>query len=158
MGARGPAPRSDVLRALDGNPGKHRINPDAASLTIGMPVCPDYLGEYERGVWRRITDNMPSRLYGAGDTAILAAYCVAAGLHRKAVLEINVSGEVCTGEGGAPYQSPWISILNRQAALIATLGTRLGLDPAARNNVNIKPDAPVSKFAGLVGIRGGLTG
>lgn len=157
MGARGPAPRPEVLRAMDGNPGKHKVNPGAVSLTIGMPVCPDYLGEYEREVWNRITDNMPSRLYGAGDTAILAAYCVAAGLHRKAVIRIGEEGEVCTGEGGAPYQSPWVTILNRQAALIATLGTRLGLDPAARNNVNIRADAPVSKFAGLVGIQGGRT-
>lgn len=156
MGARGPAPRPQTLRELDGNPGKHRENP-AIPPTLGAAVCPDYLDEYERDVWNRITDHMPSRLYGAVDSNILAAYCRAAGLHRRATLEMRESGEVVTGEGGAPYQSPWMSILNRQAALIATLGTRLGLDPAARNNLSVKPDGPVSKFAGLIGLPGGRT-
>lgn len=148
------APKPKLIKELEGNPGRRPINQDAPP-TLGSPACPDYLDDYEREIWNRITDNMPSRLYGAVDTSILAAYCRAAGLHRKATIEMRVSGEVVTGEGGAPYQSPWISILNRQAALIATLGTRLGLDPASRNNLSVKPDGPVSKFAGLVGIKGG---
>jgi P27 family predicted phage terminase small subunit len=141
---------------MDGNPGKRPINQDIP-VSLGMPVCPDHLNEYARKTWNLITDNMPSRLYGAVDTNVLAAYCVAASLHRDCVIELKTSGAVVTSEGGAPYQSPWISILNRQAALIATLGTRLGLDPAARNNLSVKPDGPVSRFAGLVGIPGGRT-
>jgi len=156
MGVRGPAPRPQVLSAMDGNPGRRPLNPDVPA-SLGAPICPAHLGDYEREVWQRITDSMPSKLYGAADSGILTAYCVAVGLHRKSYMEIQVCGEVVTGEGGAPYQSPWISILNRQAALIATLGTRLGLDPAARNSLSVKPDGPVSKFAGLVGIKGGRT-
>ncbi len=152
----GRTARPALLHELDGNPSKLKIKPDIP-VSLGQPVCPDHLNEYARKTWNLITDNMPSRLYGAVDTNVLAAYCVAASLHRDCVIELKSSGAVVTGEGGAPYQSPWISILNRQASLIATLGTRLGLDPAARNNLSVKPDGPVSRFAGLVGIPGGRT-
>ena len=48
--------------------------------------------------------------------------------------------------------SPWLKILNQQAALMASLGDRLGLYPKARAALNL-PDARQhkSKFDGLIG-------
>jgi hypothetical protein len=56
------------------------------------------------------------------------------------------------GDGGAEMQSPWLAILNKQAALMATLGDRLGLDPKSRAALKL-PGAKQqkSKFAGLIG-------
>lgn len=155
MGKRGPAPKPQHLKQLEGNPGKRRIN-RAAPVCDGGLSMPDHLGEYARAVWGRIVEAMPPRLYSNCDRELLAAYCEAADLHRRAVMAVRVEGEVTVGESGAPYQNPWVSILNRQAQLLATLGTRLGLDPAARSSLAV-PDAerPESKFEGLVAIKGG---
>lgn len=99
---------------------------------------------------------MPARLYTAADREILAAYCTAAALHRKAVLSLQEEGEIAYGETGAPYQSPWVSIQNKQAQLLATLGSRLGLDPSARASLSVPADdRPRSKFEGLTAIPGG---
>jgi phage terminase small subunit len=52
-------------------------------------------------------------------------------------------------------QSPWLKILNAQAALLASLGDRLGLDPKSRAALKL-PGARQkrSKFAGLIGQTG----
>lgn len=157
MGQRGPAPKPKTLKDLEGNPGKRTKN-DSAPEASGAPRCPAHLDEYGKAVWKRIRESMPDRLYGRADTELLAAYCQAAHMHRKAVQKIRTEGEVCEAESGALYQSPWVGILNKQAALMATLGTRLGLDPSARSGLQLPEEKPKSKFEGLVGIKGGKTG
>lgn len=155
MGKRGPAPKPAELRRLEGNPGKRRLNPRAPQAT-GVPRCPAHLDDYGKTVWRRVVGAMPPRLYTAADREVLAAYCTAAALHRKAVLAIRREGAVAVGEGGAPYQSPWVGIANRQAGLIASLGSKLGLDPSSRSTLNMPDDGPPkSKFARFTAIPGG---
>jgi len=158
MGKRGPQPKPQHLKELEGNPGKRRVN-RAAPKPTGDLTRPDHLSDYAREVWDRIVAAMPPRLYTGCDRELLAAYCEAADLHRRAVLAVREQGEVTAGESGAPYQNPWVSIQNKQAQLLATLGTRLGLDPAARSSLAVQQDdAPKSKFEGLVAIQGGRKG
>lgn len=155
MGKRGPQPKPQELKQLEGNPGKRRTNKNAPKAD-GVPDCPEHLGEYARIVWERIARSMPPQLYKAADTDLLAAYCEAADLHKRAIEAVREQGEVSVGESGAPYQNPWVSIQNKQAQLLASLGSRLGLDPATRSSINMpeEDDAP-SKFNGLVAIQGG---
>jgi hypothetical protein len=55
-------------------------------------------------------------------------------------------------EPGADTENVWIKIARQQAALLASLGDRLGLDPKSRATLKL-PDARQrnSKFAGLIG-------
>lgn len=85
---------------------------------------------------------MPPGLYTAADREMLAAYSVAASLHRKAVVKLRKDGEIAYGETGAPYQSPWVGIASRQAGLIASLGSKLGLDPSSRQHLPLPDDRP----------------
>jgi hypothetical protein len=64
--------------------------------------------------------------------------------HFEAIYEIKKSG--------ALVQSPWLAILNKQAMIMASLGDRLGLNPAGRAALKM-PSArqQKSKFAGLIG-------
>lgn len=158
MGKRGPAKKPAELEALEGNPGRRPRNTKAPKVK-GAPVEPDYLDDYGLRVWRRLVGAMPAGVYRATDSDLLAAYCEAAALHRRAATMIRIEGEIAVGEKGTPFQNPWVAILNRQAQLLATLGTRLGLDPAARQALNADPDedAPPSKFEGLFAIPGGRT-
>ena len=157
MGKRGPQPKPADVKRLEGNPGKRRVN-RAAPVPVGTLTCPAHLGSYAKAVWKRVVSAMPPGLYTAAERELLAAYCEAADMHKRAVLAIREGGEICTGQGGALYQNPWVSILNRQAQLLATLGTRLGLDPAARQGLRVEQDErPKSKFEGLVSFPGGKT-
>lgn len=157
MGKRGPAPEPSTLKDMKGNPGKRAQNKSEPEAT-GTPRCPNHLGSYGKAVWKRIAESMPDSLYAQADRELLAAYCAAADLHKRAVEAIKDEGEVAIGESGQPYQNPWVGIQNKQAQLMATLGTRLGLDPAARTSIQMPKENPKSKFGDLVGINGGKNG
>lgn len=151
MGKRGPKSKPDAIKKLEGNPGKRALNKDVPA-PHGISIRPDYLTDYACEVWDRIIESMPPKLYSACDSVLLAAYCTAADMHRKAVKAIEKEGEILRGLGG-PYQNPWVSILNKQAQLLATLGSRLGLDPSARNSLSVpKDEGKKSKFNGLIDI------
>ena len=158
MGKRGPQPKPQQIKQLEGNPGKRRVNKSAPNAS-GTPSCPSHLGAYGKAVWKRIIASMPPGLYTNADRELLAAYCDAADQHKRAVEAIRSEGEISVGEKGAPYQNPWVSIRNKQAQLMATLGSRLGLDPSARNSLQApaSEDNP-SKFGKLVAIEGGRSG
>jgi phage terminase small subunit len=101
---------------------------------------------------------MPSSVYSALDSFLLAAFGTAWALHKLAAHKINdpaFKHVISVGENGAEAQSPWLAILNKQAALMATLGDRLGLDPKSRAALKL-PGAKQkkSKFAGLLGQTG----
>lgn len=150
MGKRGPQPKPDQLKALEGNPGKRPINKEAP-IADGRPECPPQVGEYGRLVWERVINSMPDRLYGTADTEMLAAYCVAAERHRDACVEI--SQNKYDGEGDRP--SKWFPVMAQQATLIMQLGGKLGLDPVSRSSINMAPEKSVSKFGSLMAINGG---
>jgi P27 family predicted phage terminase small subunit len=158
MGKRGPQPKNSEIRRLEGNPAKRPLKNGAKAS--GRPVCPDHLPEYARSCWARIVASMPSTVYSAADQDLLAAYCIAADMHRQAVEKLKTGDAVVTGATGAPYQNPWVSIQSKQAQLMASLGARLGLDPAARESLSMPAaaDRPPSKFEGLVAIPGGRSG
>ena len=158
MGKRGPKPKPIELKRLEGNPGARPLNEDAPQ-PVGRPSMPEYLKGYARLVWVKVVGSMPERVYSPADEELLAAYCVAADMHREAVQQIAERGPICIGEKGTEYQSPWMGILNTQAQKMATVGTRLGLDPAARATLRVpKDEKPKSKFEGLVAFPGGQAG
>jgi P27 family predicted phage terminase small subunit len=158
MGKRGPKPKPLELRRLEGNPSARPMNEDAPQ-PIGRPEAPAFLKDYAFTVWAKIIGSMPEKVYSPADEELLAAYCVAAAMHREAVQRISEMGAVIVGESGAPYQNPWTGILNTQATKMATIGSRLGLDPAARATLRVpKDEKPKSKFEGLVAFPGGQIG
>ena len=120
MGARGPQKKPNKLKRLEGNPGRRPIN-DKAPEPTGRPIKPPYVKGYAGKVWKAIVASMPDGLYSTCDTSLLAAYCVAADLHRHSTMMVEKDGGVAFGDGGAPYQNPWVSILNRQAQLLLSL-------------------------------------
>lgn len=154
VGKRGPPPKSSVIRELEGTHthNKSTTTNTALPVTRGKPVCPAHLGEYEKEVWRRIVRSVPPKLYGEIDSVILSAYCVAAGLHREAVLKMAIEGVVQIGSGGSLMQSPWVLVLQKQVQTISSLGSKLGLDPAARMNLGSTEEKPASKFGDLLTI------
>lgn len=161
MGARGPKPKPTKEKERLGNPGKRALNHNEPQAT-GHPDPPDYMDEYAKGVWERVITAMAAGVYTACDTSALVAYCQAESLHRRAVI-VNAIGRFQAYKDGvitaSMYQDTngkdWIRIQKEQAASIASLGTRLGLDPSARSAIKLPDKRPQGKFGELTQIQGG---
>ncbi|MCK1713331.1 MULTISPECIES: P27 family phage terminase small subunit [unclassified Bradyrhizobium] len=107
-----------------------------------------------RGCIDVIKQSMPPNVYSALDSFVLSAFATAWAIHKRATHEMGSPGFVWTSKTkrGAESENVWIKIARQQAAQLASLGDRLGLDPKSRAALKL-PDAEQrkSKFAGLLG-------
>jgi phage terminase small subunit len=154
LGKRGPKPKLPEQDRLDGNPSR-RVIEDSGIEALGEPFIPEHLSDDARGCIECIKASMPPNVYSALDSYILSAFSTAWALHKLAAHKINdpaFEHVISVGDNGAEAQSPWLAILNRQAALMAALGDRLGLDPKSRAALRLPgPKQRRSKFDGLLG-------
>lgn len=161
MGKRGPKSKPTKLKKQLGNPGRRPLN-DAEPEPDGRAEPPDYLDDYAAEVWRRVVVAMPDGVYTACDTGTLAAYCRAESLLRSSA-KVNQMGRYEAYKAGFITSSQyadtdgmdWIRIEKAQATIIASLGTRLGLDPAARTAIKVPDQKKQGKFGKLTSIKGG---
>jgi phage terminase small subunit len=142
-----------AIKQLEGNPGKRLIQ-ESGIDALGEPFVAEHLMDDARGCIEVIKQSMPVRVYSALDSFLLAAFGTAWALHKRAALEISNPEFrwIVVNSKGSATQSPWIRMLNAQAALLASLGDRLGLDPKSRAALKL-PSArqQKSKFDGLIG-------
>jgi phage terminase small subunit len=138
---------------LEGNPSRRLIEENGIEA-LGAPTIPEHLSDDARGCIEVIRANMPPNVYSVLDTFALSAFATAWAIHRKATLVISHPQfqYIEQSKRGAGIESAWIKMQRQQAALMASLGDRLGLDPKSRAAFKI-PDARQrkSKFAGLLG-------
>lgn len=141
------------MKRLEGNPGKKRM-PKGHVEPTGTIEPPIYVIGHALAVWHRVVGSMPPGVYAPTDVDVLAAYCLAVDAHGKAAEALLIEGHVVQTIHG-PKRNPWGVVATQARAQIATLGTRLGLDPLARENINAPDQRPVGNFGALVGIDGG---
>ena len=147
MGKRGPRKKPEFLEALDGFPCKEGFN-DAGIEALGEPFIPEHLSDDARGCIEMIMRSMPEKVYSALDSYLLAAFGTAWALHKMAAHKINDPQFIA----GAIAHSRWVTQLNKQAMIMASLGDRLGLDPASRAALKLPgANQQKSQFAGLLG-------
>jgi phage terminase small subunit len=154
MGRRGPRKKSAILKRLEGNPGGKLLE-EIGIETVGQPFIAEHLSDDARGCIEMIKASMPSNVYSLLDSFLLAAFATAWATHKRASHEIaNPDFQwIVKNSTGGPAPSPWLKILNAQAALISSLGDRLGLNPTARASLKLpKARQQRSKFAGLLGL------
>jgi P27 family predicted phage terminase small subunit len=149
MGKRGPKPTPTKEKQRLGNPGKRPLNENEIQPD-GTPEAPGYLDDYASKLFNRIIVAMADGVYTACDTEVLAAYCAACSLHRRAIENVRAYGEMIDDK-----INPWVKEQRHQAQLIATLGTRLGLDPTARASIKVPEKKPKGKFGEYGVVNGG---
>ena len=88
MGKRGPRPKLAAIEALEGNPGK-RIIEESGIEALGEPFVAEHLMDDARGCIEVIKQSMPSSVYSALDSFILAAFATAWALDKLATHKIN---------------------------------------------------------------------
>ena len=80
-GTRGPLPKPNALRLLEGNAGKRALNlSEGINPRIEIPTAPKHLGIEARKEWKRITPLLEELgLISGLDRAALTLYCDAVG-------------------------------------------------------------------------------
>ncbi len=93
---------------------------------------PEHLTDDQAAVWRAIVDGLPVGHVRRADVPLLAAYVVAAALHRRAAADLQDRGLTVPGYRGRERVNPSHKMLTSQAVTMARLAGKLRLCPAAR--------------------------
>lgn len=142
---RGPMPKPTVLRILQGNPGKKKLNSlEPMPAPISAPEPPEHLLPFAKEKWRELAAQLCRlRLLTGLDTDALELYCDAYAKKRDADQFLRERGMYfpILDESGKrikylqPY--PQVSIADRCAAMMLACGDRLGLNPSARSRIQL---------------------
>ena len=138
------------LKLLNGNPGHRPLNKDEPIPEGNLFDPPAWMNDSQKEVWRHAIANAPKGLLRRLDGSILSAWVVAEDLHREATEKVNQFGMVVKAPSGVPIQSPFLSIINRQAEIKMKAISELGFSPASRTRVKVQgagEGAKTNRFA-----------
>lgn len=147
------------LKLLEGNPGKRKINksePKPEKLKGKLPPVPkefrvkpvqdrtDKTGwepphpGTEAGLaFKKLSAELDALgLLTTVDVPALEAYCQAYGLWKTATAYVNRLGEMTQTPNGNIIQNPYLAVVNKQAMLMAKLGSEFGLTPSSRTGID----------------------
>ncbi len=152
MGSRGPSPKSRQYLQLIGS---HRASSRGDKpIAQGKPKCPTWLGPSAKRAWKRIVGEL-TRLgvVGSADADILTAYCQAVEELEHATTTLTQEGRFCRGPKGGLSAHPAVSQQRSAMRAIATLSNALGLNPLARQRLEVPPpeDETPDPFEQLLG-------
>ena len=88
-------------------------------------------------VWNYAIDNAPRGLLKRLDAGLLQTWVVAHCLHDEAIKALQSSPRIIKSPNGMPIQSPWLQILNKQAAIMLRVAGDLGFSPASRACISL---------------------
>jgi len=158
MTTRGRKPKPPALRVLQGNPGKRRIPKGGppAEPVVAVPEPPEWLPELAAEKWRTVAPWLVgAKILTATDTHNLEAFCLAYSRLRRAEEEVAKYGIVLPGgEGFGPAKNPACTVANEALRQMASCGSSLGLDPAARTRLAAPADSgKPNRFAAVGAIK-----
>lgn len=117
--------------------------------TVGEP--PEWLSESQKKGWRLAIQSVPDGLLKTIDASIFTIWVIAEDLHRDAAEKVAQYGTVIKSPGTqTPIQSPYLSVLNKQAQIMMRAAAEMGFTPSSRSRVKIdKPKGRTGGFGGL---------
>ena len=151
MGRRGPAAKPDKLKALEGNPGKRKLNLDAPEPE-GIPACPASLSQGAKNEWRRVAKELHTLgLLSRIDRAALAVYCDAYdkwlratnALDKEDKLTVEYINKVGAKNNVARAE---INIAIKYAQIVKSFCAEFGLTPSSRCRLLLPKDKEDDKF------------
>jgi P27 family predicted phage terminase small subunit len=95
--------------------------------------CPLELGPVARREWDRIVSVLnETGVLTPFDRGPLAIYCVAYQLWLEAAQALEKFNVMLKSPNGFPQQSPYLSVLNKQAEIMMKISSEFGFTPASR--------------------------
>lgn len=136
----GPPKKPTALKLVAGNPGKRALNKREPKPRGNLYDAPDWLTDQQKVGWQYAIDTAPFGLLKRVDRSTLVAWVVAEDLHRQAVEKLNGGAMLIKTPNGMPVQSPYLSIINKQAAIMLKAASEMGFTPASRSRVEVTDD------------------
>jgi P27 family predicted phage terminase small subunit len=133
----GRKPKPAHLKMVDGNPGKRPIPKKKRHVPTGLRA-PKNLTKDQRRYWRQSVKAAPHGLLRSCDAQALKRYVVALSIYDDAKAKLENSPSVIRTKSGAPINSPYLGILNRQADLLLRLEAEFGFTPSARTRLQFR--------------------
>lgn len=142
MGKRGPQPKSNEVKALEGNPGKRKIvrTVDEDDLSSGSLRQPQRLSEAERAVWQDVIGAFPGWYFTMADKFLLIAYCRAVCRVERSESFLKNKQTVTERANGSPCLSPHVAVINSSVTQMMALAEALGITKKVRKGVIPGPD------------------
>ncbi len=124
-------------KQLAGNPGKRALNTAEPDFGLVQTVdCPVWMGDSGRELWETVAPLLcRERVIEATDIQNLEVYCNAYDQFRMAQQEVKDQGVTVLGATGSLVKNPAVTALKEAAAMMATYGGMLGLDPSSRQRL-----------------------
>ena len=98
--------------------------------------APDWFTPAQRGDWDYAIANAPRDVLRKIDKAVLAAFIVAADVHRQASMALQSTALlVKTPAAQLLMQNPYLPIINRQMLLMIRAAAELGFTPCSRARI-----------------------
>lgn len=146
----GRKPKPSHLRLLDGNAGRRPPN-DQEPMPVGeLRDPPDWMTESQKDGWRYAIASAPVGLLKCLDRSVLVVWVVAEDLHREAAAKVSEYGAVIKSPAGLPMQSPYVGIMNKQAAIMMKAAAEMGFTPSSRSRVRVgETPSAGNRFANL---------
>jgi len=156
---RGRKPKPTHLRLIEGNRGRRPPPLNEPKPRGNLQTPPGWFTDQQREVWRYAIESAPPGLLKLLDREVLAIWCVASEIYQRAIeaqSRIDAVGGLQlltkTPEGHL-VQSPYLPIINKQAAIMLKAASELGFTPSSRTRVSVDPsDAgsqdPAQEFLG----------
>ena len=143
MGARGPLPKSNVVRLREGNPGK-RKTPEQPKPKPVAPSCPSHLPVTAKTQWRKVVPELEKAgLATAVDGPVLEVVFLAYATMRKAAAGlVGQKGKLrAEGSRGQPAVAPEWQVFREAATLTLAAAKVAGMTAEARQRM-VAPEAP----------------
>jgi P27 family predicted phage terminase small subunit len=139
---KGRKPKPTVLRMLEGNPGKRKINAREPKTPAGVPECPDFLDDEARAEWFRTVPVLQEMgLLSRADRSALAAYCTAYSRWVQAEALVKKLGVIVKSpEKGFPMKSPYLTVADQALEIMRKLMVEFGLTPSSRSRIRVPDD------------------
>jgi len=136
---RGRKPKPTLIKQLEGNPGKRRLNDREPVPPEGLPECPDFLDEEARAEWYRTAAVLKEmRLLSRADRSALAAYCTAYSRWVQAEDQVKKHGSVVLSPNKKfPMKSPYLTVADQAMEAMRKFMVEFGLTPSSRSRIRV---------------------
>jgi P27 family predicted phage terminase small subunit len=138
MAGRKPLPT--VVKQIKGTLQRCRTRPSEAKpvAALGKPAA--YMTDSAKEAWKHATKHAPPGLLTALDMSVVERWANAAGMYRDTLAIINQKGMgavLMKAPNGMLMQSPLMSVVKEQGAIMDACAAEMGFTPSARTRISV---------------------
>jgi P27 family predicted phage terminase small subunit len=134
----GRRPKPTELKLITGNPGKRKLSESEPIAPGNIEDPPEWMTDGQKEGWKYAIEDAPLGLLRKADRSILSIWVVAEDMHRQAAQKVAQFGMLTElPNAKLSMQSPYLSIVNAQVAIMQRAASELGFSLGARSRDGI---------------------